>query len=256
MPDEKKNTPDPAPEENAEEMKTENEAEDLQDKNAEEETGGTQRPTAEEAAKKDPGEEPEEAGEGENPEEAQEGENPEEACTEGEESEASETQEANPEAGKGRRFWQKQSKPPKKDKKDTLIDELNDKVARMLAEFENFRKRTEKEKLQNYTIGARDVLEKILPVLDNFERGLEKADLSDPFAEGMDKVYKQLSTTLEELGVTPIEAVGKEFDPNLHNAVMHIEDETLGENIVAEEFQKGYLYKDQVLRYSMVKVAN
>lgn len=167
-----------------------------------------------------------------------------------------EEQPAAEENTKGRRFWQKQPKPPKKDKKDELIEELNDKVARQLAEFENFRKRTEKEKLQNYTVGARDVLEKILPVLDNFERGLEKADLSDPFAEGMDKVYKQLATTLEELGVTKIEAVGKEFDPNLHNAVMHIEDENLGENIVAEEFQKGYMYKDQVLRYSMVKVAN
>lgn len=160
------------------------------------------------------------------------------------------------ESGKGKRFWQKQNKPPKKDKKDVLIEELNDKVARQLAEFENFRKRTEKEKLQNYTIGAKDALEKILPVLDNFERGLANADLSDPFAEGMDKVYKQFVTTLESLGVTPIDAAGKEFDPNFHNAVMHVDDESLGENIVVEELQKGYMYKDQVLRYSMVKVAN
>ena len=190
---------------------------------------------------------------------AEAGESAEEAAKETEAEKAEEAPEGSseePAEGKGRRFWQKQAKPPKKDKKDELIEELNDKVARQLAEFENFRKRTEKEKLQNYTIGAKDVLEKILPVLDNFERGLENADLSDPFADGMDKVYKQLHTALESLGVTPIEAVGKEFDPNLHNAVMHIEDENFGENIVAEEFQKGYMYKDQVLRYSMVKVAN
>lgn len=175
----------------------------------------------------------------------------------GENAAGPETEEAPQETdGKGKRFWQKQQKPPKKDKKDQLIEELNDKLARQLAEFENFRKRTDREKLQNYTVGAKDVLEKILPVLDNFERGFESADMSDAFVQGMDKVYKQLSTTLESLGVTPIEAVGKEFDPNFHNAVMHVEDENLGENVVAEEFQKGYMYKDQVLRYSMVKVAN
>ena len=190
-------------------------------------------------------------------EEPKEGEKAEEAEAPEEET-AEEPEEASEEGaeGKGRRFWQKQAKPQKKDTKDQLIEELNDKLARQLAEFENFRKRTDKEKLQNYTVGARDVLEKILPVLDNFERGLENADLSDPFADGMDKVYKQLSTTLESLGVTPIEAVGKEFDPAFHNAVMHVDDESLGENVVAEEFQKGYMYKDQVLRYSMVKVAN
>ncbi len=197
-------------------------------------------------------EEPEEAGEAKTEEpETEDAEAPEDESA-GEPEEGSEEGDE----GKGRRFWQKQAKPQKKDKKDQLIEELNDRLARQLAEFENFRKRTDKEKIQNYTIGARDVLEKILPVLDNFERGLENADLSDPFADGMDKVYKQLSTTLESLGVTPIEAVGKEFDPNFHNAVMHVDDENLGENVVAEEFQKGYMYKDQVLRYSMVKVAN
>ncbi len=212
----------------------------------------------------EPVEQPEEAAEAEETAEAPAEEETEaaaeETAAEAEEETAAESGEEAAEEpqdpGKGKRFWQKQAKPPKKDKKDEKIEELTDKVARQLAEFENFRKRTEKEKLQNYTIGARDVLEKILPVLDNFERGLENADLSDPFAEGMDKVYKQLATTLEALGVTPIEAVGKEFDPNLHNAVMHIDDEAFGENIVAEEFQKGYMYKDQVLRYSMVKVAN
>lgn len=214
---------------------------------------------AAEAQTADTPEEPEtpETPETEGPAEAAEAEEAagetEEAAGEAEDAAEGETPE---EAGKGRRFWQKQARAPKKDKKDELIEELNDKVARQLAEFENFRKRTEKEKLQNYTVGAKDTLEKILPVLDNFERGLANADLSDPFAEGMDKVYKQLVTTLESLGVTPMDAAGKPFDPNYHNAVMHIEDESLGENVVAEELQKGYLYKDQVLRYAMVKVAN
>ena len=150
-------------------------------------------------------------------------------------------------------------KKEKKDKKDEQIAELTDKLKRQLAEFENFRNRTDKEKSQMYTVGAKDVIEKILPVLDNFERGLKSIpeDQKDgPVASGMEMIYKQLITVLSDLGVTPIEAVGQEFDPNLHNAVMHAEDEGLGENIVAEEFQKGYKYKDTVLRHSMVKVAN
>ena len=150
-------------------------------------------------------------------------------------------------------------KKEKKDKKDEQIAELTDKVKRQLAEFENFRNRTEKEKSQMYMVGARDVIEKLLPVVDNFERGLKSIpeDQKDgPVASGMEMIYKQLITVLTDLGVTPIEAVGQEFDPNLHNAVMHAEDEGLGENIVAEEFQKGYKYKDTVLRHSMVKVAN
>lgn len=105
-------------------------------------------------------------------------------------------------------------------------------------------------------IGAKDVLEKILPVVDNFERGLADADPSDPFTEGMNMIYKQLMTVLSDLGVSTMDAVGKPFDPELHNAVMHVEDENEAENVVVEEFQKGYLYKDQVLRHSMVKVAN
>ena len=125
-----------------------------------------------------------------------------------------------------------------------------------MAEFDNFRKRTEKEKAGMYMVGARDVIEKLLPVVDNFERGLAGADISDPFADGMNKIYKQLTAMLTDLGVTPIESVGTEFDPNLHNAVMHVEDESVGENIVVEEFQKGYKYKDSVVRHSMVKVAN
>ena len=150
-------------------------------------------------------------------------------------------------------------KKEKKDKKDEQIAELSDKLKRQLAEFENFRNRTDKEKSQMYAVGAKDVIEKILPVIDNFERGLKSIpedQKGGPVASGMEMIYKQLITVLADLGVTPIEAVGQEFDPNLHNAVMHAEDEGLGENIVAEEFQKCYKYKDTVLRHSMVKVAN
>nr|WP_330382188.1 nucleotide exchange factor GrpE [Mediterraneibacter massiliensis] len=151
------------------------------------------------------------------------------------------------------------SKKPKKDKKDEKIEELTDRLTRQMAEFDNFRKRTDKEKSQMYEIGAKDVIEKILPVVDNFERGLaavKEEEKGNPFAEGMEKIYKQLMTTLEALEVRPIEAVGKEFDPDFHNAVMHVEDEELGENIITEEFQKGYTYRDSVVRHSMVKVAN
>lgn len=170
------------------------------------------------------------------------------------EPEASKEQE--PEAEEKKGFFKKKEK---KDKKDEQIAELMDKVKRQLAEFENFRNRTEKEKSQMYAIGARDVIEKILPVVDNFERGIKsipEEEKESPVASGMEMIYKQLMTALTDMGVTPIEAVGQEFDPNLHNAVMHVEDEELGENVVAEEFQKGYKYKDAVLRHSMVKVAN
>ena len=136
------------------------------------------------------------------------------------------------------------------------IEDLTDKLKRSLAEFDNFRKRTDKEKSSMYDIGARDIVEKMLPVLDNFERGLAAAPADDKFAEGMQMIYKQLVTALTDAGVKPIEAVGQTFDPELHNAVMHVEDENLGENVVAEEFQKGYLFKDHVVRHSMVKVAN
>ena len=150
-------------------------------------------------------------------------------------------------------------KKKKKDPRDEKIEELEDRVKRQMAEFDNFRKRTEKEKSHMYEVGARDVIETILPVVDNFERGLAavpEEERTNPVIEGMDKIYKQLMTVLTDLGVAPIEAAGQEFDPNLHNAVMHIEDEELGENIVAEEFQKGYTYKEAVIRHSMVKVAN
>ncbi len=151
-------------------------------------------------------------------------------------------------------FFQK-----KKDKKDEQIEELTDRLKRTMAEFDNFRKRTEKEKASMYEFGARDIIEKILPVVDNFERGLSvisDEEAKTAFAEGMDKIYRQLLKTLEDAGVKPIEAVGKPFDPDFHNAVMHVDDESAGENIVVEEFQKGYLYRDSVVRHSMVKVAN
>ena len=168
--------------------------------------------------------------------------------------EEKEQTESAPEVKKG--FFKKKEK---KDKKDEQIAELTDKVKRQLAEFENFRNRTEKEKSQMYMVGAKDVIEKLLPVVDSFERGIKsikEEEKDNPVASGMEMIYKQLMSALTELGVTPIEAIGKEFDPNFHNAVMHVDDEELGENIIVEELQKGYQYKDVVLRYSMVKVAN
>ena len=141
----------------------------------------------------------------------------------------------------------------KKDKKDEKIEELTDRVKRQMAEFENFRKRTEKEKAGMYAVGAKDVIEKILPVIDNFERGLAAVPEDE---KDMEKIYKQFLTALDGMGVKAIEAVGNEFNPDFHNAVMHVEDETVGENIIVEEFQKGYMYKDSVVRHSMVKVAN
>jgi len=147
----------------------------------------------------------------------------------------------------------------KKDKKDEKIEELTDQLKRQMAEFDNFRKRTNQEKSSMYIIGAREIVEKMLPIVDSFERGLAavpKEAKEDSFVDGMNKVYKQLMTALDEAGVQPIEAVGQEFNPDLHNAVMHIESEDVGNNTVVEEFQKGYLYKDFVVRHSMVKVAN
>lgn len=153
----------------------------------------------------------------------------------------------------------KKRRERKADKQAEQIRELQDKYQRQIAEFDNFRKRTEKEKSQMYAMGAKDVLEKMLEVVDNFERGLtaiDGEDRDDAFVQGMQMVYKQMMETLDKLGVKPIEAVGKEFDPDYHNAVMHEEDEDAGENQVVEEFQKGYLYHDDVIRHSMVKVAN
>lgn len=146
----------------------------------------------------------------------------------------------------------------KKDKKDEKIEELNDRLMRQMAEFENFRKRTEKEKSQMYTVGAADVIEKLLPVVDNFERGLAAMtddEKTTSFAQGMELVYKQLMTTLTDMGVTPIEAVGVEFNPDFHNAVMQAPSEEYESGVVIQELQRGYVYKEKVIRYSMVMVA-
>ena len=147
----------------------------------------------------------------------------------------------------------------KQDKKDIAIADLTDRLKRSMAEFDNFRKRSEKEKATMFDMGARRIAEKILPVVDNFERAMVAAPKEGDgkaFADGITMIYNQLKKTLEDLGVKPIDCVGQAFDPNFHNAVMHIEDESLGENVVAEELLKGYMYKDSVLRHSMVKVAN
>lgn len=160
----------------------------------------------------------------------------------------------------------KKAKKEKKNKKNEVeeklkaeIEELKDKDLRRMAEFENYRKRTEKEKQSMFETGAKSVIEKLLPIVDNFERGfqgLSEEELTSGFAQGMQMTYKQLMGELEKLEVKPIDAVGQEFNPDLHNAVMHIEDESLGENVIAQELQKGYTYRDQVIRYSMVQVAN
>ena len=190
-------------------------------------------------------------------EEAEEAETSEEIVEDIETEECEEdSQEAEDDKKESKKFFGKKNK---KDKKDEKIEELTDRVTRQMAEFDNFRKRTEKEKSQMYEIGARDVIEKLLPVVDNFERGLAaipEEEKSNPYLEGMDKIYKQLMTTLDTIGVKPIEALGQEFSPDYHNAVLHVEDETVGENIIVEEFQKGYMYRDTVVRHSMVKVAN
>ena len=147
----------------------------------------------------------------------------------------------------------------KQDKKDIAIADLTDRLKRSMAEFDNFRKRSDKEKATMFDMGARSIAEKILPVVDNFERAMVAAPKEGDgkaFADGITMIYNQLKKTLEDLGVKPIDCVGQAFDPNFHNAVMHVEDESLGENVVAEELLKGYMYKDSVLRHSMVKVAN
>lgn len=176
----------------------------------------------------------------------------EEAETEGAAETEEEASEEQTEEKKG--FFKK-----KKDKKDEQIEELNDKLKRQMAEFENFRKRTEKEKTQMYDMGAKSIIEKILPVIDNFERGftmVQEEDKDDAFVVGMDKVYKQMLTELESIGVKPIEAVGTEFNPDFHNAVMQVESEEYESGIVAQELLKGYTYKDSVVRHSMVAVVS
>ena len=179
-----------------------------------------------------------------------------EDTAEAEATETAETEETKADAEPDKKgFFGK--KKEKKDKKDEQIAELTDKVKRQLAEFENFRNRTEKEKSQMYMVGARDVIEKLLPVVDNFERGLAtvpEESKEDPFVDGMNRIYKQLMTELENIGVKPIEAVGQEFDPNLHNAVMQVESDEYESGVIAQELQKGYTYHDMVVRHSMVGV--
>ena len=162
------------------------------------------------------------------------------------------------EEGKKKVFGRK-NKKEKKDKKDIQIEELNDKFLRLMAEYDNFRKRTEREKSSMFEMGVKSIIEKMLPIIDNFERGFDcvsEEQKEDPFVQGMDKVYTQMMTAFSDAGVVAIEAVGKEFDPNIHNAVMHVDDESVGDSIVVEEFQKGYMYRDTLVRCSMVKVAN
>ena len=199
----------------------------------------------------------EEAGQDASEEEtAEDAADTEDSAEQAEESESDTDEDKEDSKAEQKKFFGKKNK---KDKKDEKIDELTDRLTRQMAEFDNFRKRTEKEKSQMYEIGAKDIIEKILPVVDNFERGLgsmSEEDKATPFAEGMEKIYKQLMTTLDGIGVKPIEAVGQEFNPDFHNAVMHEESEEVGENIITEEFQKGYMYRDSVVRHSMVKVAN
>jgi molecular chaperone GrpE len=180
----------------------------------------------------------------------------EEAVSEDEQVETEETPEASTdEEGKKSLFGK--NKKEKKDKQQEKIDELEDRVKRQMAEFENFRKRSDKEKSAMFETGAKSVIEKILPVVDNFERGLaglSEEEMKQPFAEGMNMVYKQLITELEKLEVKPIEAVGQEFNPELHNAVMQVESSEYESGIIAQELQKGYTYRDSVVRHSMVAV--
>ena len=176
--------------------------------------------------------------------------NVEEAAAESVKEEKEETAQ---EEKKDKKFWKKE----KKDKNAELVEELTDKVKRQMAEFENFRKRTDKEKQAMFDTGAKSVIEKILPVVDNFERGLAtvpEESKEDPFVDGMNRIYKQLMTELENIGVKPIEAIGQEFDPNLHNAVMQVESDEYESGVVAQELQKGYTYHDMVVRHSMVGV--
>ncbi|WP_407926035.1 nucleotide exchange factor GrpE [Clostridium vitabionis] len=222
--------------------------ENKQQMNTPEAAGQAPQPEAPEDGRKNPEGGKAAAGEAGNPE-AGEAEKPETAKAE----------EKKPDEDQAGAEKSAEPKNQKKDPRDQKISELTDSLQRLYAEFDNFRKRTEKEKSAMYEIGAKDIIEKMLPILDNFERGLAtvpEAEKENSFVKGMDKVYKQFLKTLDDIGVKPIEAAGKAFDPNFHNAVMHVDDENYGENIVVEELQKGYTYRDSVVRHSMVKVAN
>ncbi len=241
----KKETEDMIKIQGEDEVRTEEKAEEKQQEEIKEEETNAEEQEAKEAAEAETGDE-----------DAPVAEEAEDEEGSGEEAAAEEVQDDEAEAGSSKKA-KKASR--KKDKKDELIEDLQDKLTRRMAEFDNFRKRTEKEKSQMYSMGARDVLEKMLEVLDNFERGFDAVDeenQDDAFVQGMQMVYKQMQEALEKLGVKPIEAVGQPFDPNFHNAVMHEDNEEAGENEVVAEFQKGYMYHDDVIRHSMVKVAN
>lgn len=204
----------------------------------------------EEAKKAAEAEAKEQEAKGQEPEDAEETEATEEEAV------GKETNSEDAEEPKKKKLFEKKNK---KDKKDEQIADLTDKLTRHMAEFDNYRKRTEKEKSAMFEMGASDVVKKLLPIVDNFERGFKSVteeELQTPFAKGMDMVYKQTIKMLEDLQVKPIEAVGSEFNPEFHNAVMHVEDDSQGENIIVEEFEKGYTYRDVVIRHSMVKVAN
>lgn len=188
----------------------------------------------------------------------QEAQNEEETREAAEENEAEDSEEKDSEEkdSKDKGLF---GKKKKKDKKDEQIEDLNDRLRRQMAEFDNFRKRSEKEKSQMFDMGARSIIEKVLPVVDNFERGLAAVpedQKDDAFVTGMDKVYKQLMTEFDSIGVKPIEALGQEFNPDLHNAVMQVESDEYEPGVVAQELQKGYMYKDTVVRHSMVAVVS
>ena len=185
--------------------------------------------------------------------EAEAKEDAEDTAEAGEET-GSEEDQGEEKSGEKKKFFGKKNK---KDKKDEKIEELNDRITRQMAEFDNFRKRTDKEKNAMFETGAKSVIEKILPVVDNFERGLAsipEEEKGTPFAEGMEMIYKQLIGELEKMDVRPIPAVGEEFDPNLHNAVMQVESDEYESGVIAQELQKGYTYRDSVVRHSMVGV--
>ena len=183
----------------------------------------------------------------------------EEAAEDSNEGSSEEDSEGGEEDAEGKEKKKLFKKKDKKDKKDEQIEALTDQVKRQMAEFDNFRKRTEKEKSSMYEMGARSVIEKILPVIDNFERGLDTVptdEADSPFTEGMRMIYKQMMTELENIGVKPIEALGTEFNPDFHNAVMQVESEEYESGYVAQELQKGYMYRDSVVRHSMVAVVS
>ena len=234
--------------ENKEEiLEEENDIETAAENVAEETTEAAEENSAEETAEENSAEETTEENSAEETAEEVSGEA-------GEEENSGETAAGDKDGSARKGFFKK-----KKDKKDEQIEELTDQVKRQIAEFDNFRKRTEKEKTQMYDMGARSIVEKILPVIDNFERGLAgvpEEQKEDAFVVGMDKIYRQMLTELETIGVTPIEALGKEFDPEYHNAVMQVESEEFESGVVAQELQKGYMYKDSVVRHSMVAVVS